>query len=41
LGLTLVRDIVEKTFEGQINVTSILGKGTRIELIIPRKTMEV
>lgn len=41
LGLTLVRDIVEKTFLGTISVTSIVSKGTRIELVIPRKTMEV
>lgn len=41
LGLTLVKDIVEKTFGGKISVASIIGKGTRIELIIPAKTMEV
>lgn len=41
LGLTLVKDIVEKTFEGKISVASIIDKGTRIELIIPAKTMEV
>lgn len=41
LGLTLVRDIVEKTFGGSISVASIVDKGTRIELVIPRTTMEV
>lgn len=41
LGLTLVKDIVEKTFDGRISVASIVDKGTRIELVIPRKTMEV
>jgi len=41
LGLTLVKDIVEKTFDGSISVASIVDKGTRIELVIPRKTMEV
>lgn len=41
LGLTLVKDIVEETFKGSISVASIKGKGTRIELVIPRRTMEV
>ncbi|MBN2899169.1 MAG: sensor histidine kinase [Clostridia bacterium] len=41
LGLTLVKDIVEQTFKGKINVASIVDKGTRIELVIPGKTMEV
>lgn len=41
LGLTLVKDIVEKTFGGSISVASIVDKGTRIELVIPRNTMEV
>jgi two-component system sensor histidine kinase YcbA len=41
LGLTLVKDIVEETFKGSISVASITGKGTRIELVIPRRTMEV
>lgn len=41
LGLTLVKDIIEDTFMGRISVASIVDKGTRIELVIPRKTMEV
>jgi two-component system sensor histidine kinase YcbA len=41
LGLTLVRDIVEKTFNGKLYINSIYKEGTRIEIVIPKKVLEV
>ena len=40
IGLTLVRDIVEKQFKGQISVQSELGSGTTFEIVIPEKGLE-
>lgn len=39
LGLSLVFDII-KTFEGQINVDSTEGEGTKFEIIIPLSSFE-
>lgn len=36
IGLSLVQDIIEKYFEGQIEVDSIVGIGTRFKLTIPK-----
>ena len=41
LGLTLVKDIVEKTFNGKLYVHSIYKEGTRIQVVIPKKVLEV
>jgi len=41
LGLTLVKDIVEKTFNGKLYINSIYKEGTRIEIVIPKKVLEV
>lgn len=40
IGLTLVRDIIEKQFKGQIQVTSEFGKGTVFEIQIPESGLE-
>jgi Signal transduction histidine kinase regulating citrate/malate metabolism len=36
IGLSLVQDIVDKYFEGQIEVDSIIGVGTKFKLTIPK-----
>ncbi|MTI70022.1 MAG: sensor histidine kinase [Firmicutes bacterium] len=41
LGLSLVKQIVEDTFKGEIIVNSELDKGTKFEIIIPKKNLEV
>ncbi len=40
IGLTLVRDIIEKQFKGQIEVTSQLGIGTVFKINIPESGLE-
>lgn len=40
LGLTLVKEIVEKYFGGQIRIFSQYGKGTRFTILIPRERLE-
>lgn len=40
LGLTLVRDIVEKKFGGTIGVDSIPGAGTTFTIMIPNNSLE-
>ncbi len=40
LGLTLVRDIVEKKFGGTIDVQSIPGAGTTFTVTIPNRSLE-
>jgi signal transduction histidine kinase len=37
LGLSVVKEIVEQDFQGQINVTSKLGEGSCFSLILPNK----
>lgn len=40
IGLTLVRDIIEKQFGGDIKVTSTPGEGTVFEISIPESDLE-
>jgi len=41
IGLTLVKDIIEKEFSGKIEVKSQLGKGTEFIVTIPWTSLEV
>lgn len=41
IGLTLVKDIIEKEFDGDISVKSELGKGTKFRIVIPWESLEV
>lgn len=40
LGLSVVRDILEKQLDGQIRVSSKLGDGTSFYIYIPKKSLE-
>jgi len=40
IGLTLVKDIIEKQFGGQIKVSSVRGEGTVFEISIPESGLE-
>ncbi len=40
IGLTLVRDIIEKQFGGSIDVSSVLGEGTVFKIDIPENDLE-
>ncbi len=41
LGLSVIKDIVERHFEGRVTVSSIKGKGTTFRVYIPRSSVEV
>ncbi|WP_425449144.1 sensor histidine kinase [Dethiothermospora halolimnae] len=41
IGLTLVKDIVENKFKGKIKVKSQYHKGTKFNIEIPKKSLEV
>ena len=41
IGLTLIKDIIEKEFNGTIEVQSELNKGTEFKISIPWKSLEV
>ena len=36
LGMAIVRNLVGKTLGGRITVSSVLGEGTRFDLVMPR-----
>lgn len=35
VGMAIVRNLVGKTLGGRVNVSSVLGEGTRIDLVLP------
>ncbi|KYH33954.1 sensor histidine kinase GlnK [Clostridium tepidiprofundi DSM 19306] len=41
LGLSIVKDIVEKNLNGEIKITSKINEGTTFKIIIPKKELEV